>query len=165
MASAQGNAVVADSLQVYKWQALPSPGIGLCCSAMSRSADGHAGELALADLQDDRLPRGDLDGLVRDLLAVDADAALLDHAQRLGGARREAGGLQDLGDRHRLGARGDGHLGHVLGERTLAEPGLEVGLRSIGVAGAVEAGHDLAREAHLDVAGIESRLNVALPAL
>src|SRR5512145_499820 len=57
--------------------------------AIAWLAQRDARELALSHLQNEGRPCRELQALVGDALAVDADAALLDHPQRFGGARHQ----------------------------------------------------------------------------
>src|SRR5258705_13125451 len=64
------------------------------------SSEGHAPKLAFAALEHDRVPSLHEKALVGDLLAVDAHAALLDHAQGFRRAGDQPRLLEHLRDRH-----------------------------------------------------------------
>src|SRR5436853_2992297 len=128
------------------------------------SGEGHPRELAFADLQHDRVPPLHGKSLVGDLLAVDAHAALLDHAQGLRRAGDQLRLLEHLRDRH-LGyfARCrfpidaldlDNNFWNALGRRAMLETRFEISLRALRRPGAVKTSDDLAREEHLELARV-----------
>src|SRR5213594_1254278 len=134
------------------------------------SGEGHPRELALADLQHDRFPPFHGKPLVGDLLAVDAHAALLDHAQGLRRAGDQLRLLEYLRDRHlgnlarcRFTVDLDCNFRNALGHRAMLETCLEIGLGALRRRSAVKTSGDLAREEHLDVARVATAGDLLLP--
>src|SRR5216683_1650292 len=104
--------------------------------------EGHPRELALADLEHDRVATLYGEILVGNFLSVHAHAALLDHAQGLRGAGDELRFLEHFHDRH-LGGRARGRLStvaryldrnlrDVLWRYAVLETRLEIGLCALG---------------------------------
>src|SRR5256885_1154045 len=142
-----------------------------CASRLS--SEGHPSELAFADLQYHRTPPLHGKSLVGDLLAVDAHAALLDHAQGLRRAGDQLRLLEHLRDRH-FGdfARRrfpidaldlDNNFGNALGRHAMLETPLEIDLSALRRLGTVKTSDDLAREEHLDVARVATARYLSLP--
>src|SRR4051812_3664003 len=111
------------------------------------SGDSDPRELSLAHLEHERAPGWHGKALVRAALAVDADAALLDHPQRLGSTRGEPRLLEELRDADRLAACGHLDSRDILGDGALAVARVEILQYPLGGSAVVEARHDLLREA------------------
>src|SRR5258706_14545521 len=87
----------------------------------ARSFERHPGDLALADLDHEGLAFGELERAVGYFLAVDLDPTLLEHAIRLGGARRETRLPEQLGKREPFARNRQAHLRNALRQRPFAE--------------------------------------------
>src|SRR5690606_15530464 len=117
----------------------------------SGSGQRDPSELAFADLHDIGACRQQ-QGFVFDAVAIDAHAALLDIALRFGCRSRQPRFAQHLQDAHGRGAGGD--FGHVVGDRAVAEPGIELLQGALARTGAMEPVDDLAGQQDLGVARI-----------
>lgn len=104
----------------------------------------HPRKTAFADLEHVRVAGLYFQFGIFDAFAVDADCALFDLADGVGGAVYETGVFEQVGDGEAAALRGEGDLGHVFGQRAFLEAGDEGFLGFAGGVLAVEAGDNFA---------------------